>query len=146
MRYAVLAFVPVLLSACASGFTVKCGEKFNPDSPAIQERVLAAHPQVQAIKVLKCVAVPTQSGFSTDPDQEACLVQIAPDSVPRAADPASRLLLTPEAVLMLAPDVPERSHVVHMNEGGATVYRTFNSEQVVLYAPFSRCMVLEEVT
>lgn len=144
MRNAALALVPLLLlSACATRFSSSCREEFNADSPAIQERVLAAHPRVQAIKVLKCAAVPTPTGFSTDPDQEACLVQIAPDSVPRAADPASRLLPTPEAVLKLAQDVPERSHVVDMNEGGAAVYRTFNAEQVVLYAPYVRCEMLE---
>jgi hypothetical protein len=139
MRNAGLVLLSILLSACASRSTVSCGEKFSADSPAIQERVLAAHPLVQPIKVLKCVGVPTPSGFSADPDEEACLVQIAPDSVPRSADPASRLLATPGAVRMVAPDVPERSHVVAMNEGGAAVYRTFNLEQVVLYAPYVRC-------
>ena len=144
MRSAGLVLVSLLLSACASRSTVSCGEKFSADSPAIQERVLAAHPRVQAIKVLSCVAVPTRSGFSTDPDEEACLVQIAPDSVSRAADPSSRLLATPEAVLKLAADIPERSHVVDLNEGGAAVYRTFNPEQVVLYAPYVRCAEREE--
>jgi hypothetical protein len=139
MRRAGLALVSILLSACASRATVSCGEKFNADSPAIQARVLAAHPRVQPIDVLKCVAVPTPSGFSSDPDEEACLVQIAPDSVPRAADPASRLLPTPEAVRKLAPDIPERSDVVEINEGGATVYRTFKPELIVLYAPYVRC-------
>ena len=141
MRSAGLVLVSVLLSACAS--RVSCGEMFNADSPAIQERVLAAHPRVQPIKVLKCGAVATRSGLSDDPDEEACLVQIAPDSVPRAADPASRLLPTPEAVRKLAPDIPERSDVVDINEGGATVYRTFNLDQVVLYAPYVRCEVPE---
>jgi hypothetical protein len=135
----------MLLSACASSPSrISCNEKFSADAPAIRERVLAAHPSVQAINVLQCVAVPTRSGFSTDPDEEACLVQIAPDSVPRAADPSSRLLPTPEAVRKVAPDVPERSHVVAMNEGGAAVYRTFKAEQVVLYAPYVRCAELEE--
>jgi len=141
MKSAGLVLVSMLLSACAS--RVSCGVKFNADSPAIQERVLAAHPRVQPIKVLKCAAVATRSGLSDDPDEEACLVQIAPDSVPRAADPASRLLPTPEAVRKLAPDIPERSDVVDINEGGATVYRTFNLDQVVLYAPYVRCEVPE---
>jgi hypothetical protein len=140
MRNAGLILVSMLLlSACASRSTISCGEKFSADSPAIRERVLAAHPRVEVIEVLKCVAVPTRSGFSTEPDEEACLVRIAPDSVPRAADPASRLLATPEAVLKLSADIPERSHVVDINEGGAVVYRTFNFEQVVLYAPYVRC-------
>jgi hypothetical protein len=134
-----LVLVAMLLSACASRSTVSCEEKFSADSPAIQARVLAAHPAVQPINVLKCVAVSTRTGFSMDPDEEACLVQIAPDSVPRAADPASRLLATPQAVLKLSPDIPDRSHVVALNEGGAAVYRTFNAEQVVLYAPYIRC-------
>lgn len=139
MRSAGFFLVSILLSACASRATVSCGEKFSADSPAIQQRVLAAHPSVQPIRVLKCGAVATRSGFSNDPDEEACLVQIAPDSLPRAADPSSRLLPTPEVVRKLAPDMPERSDVVDINEGGATVYRTFNPEQVVLYSPYVRC-------
>lgn len=144
MRIAALVLLSMLLSACASHSTISCGEKFSADSPAIRERVLAAHPRVAVIEVVNCVAVATPTGFSTDPDEEACLVRIAPDSVPRAADPASRLLATPEAVLKLAQDIPERSHVVDMNEGGAAVYRTFNPEQVVLYAPYVRCEMAEE--
>jgi hypothetical protein len=144
MRNAGLILVWMLLSACASRSTMSCGEKFSADSPAIRERVLAAHPRVEVIDVLNCVAVPTRSGFSSEPDEEACLVRIAPDSVPRAAHPASRLLPTPEAVLELAADIPERSHVVDINEGGAVVYRTFNAEQVVLYAPYVRCEALEQ--
>jgi hypothetical protein len=136
--------VLMLLCACASSVTVKCGEKFDADSPAIRERVLAAHTGVRPIDVLNCVAVPTQSGFSTDPDQEACLVQIAPDSVPRASDPSGRLHYTPQAVLKLAPDLPERTYAAVLYEGGAAVYRTFNLEQVVLYAPNMRCFALEE--
>jgi hypothetical protein len=138
--------VSMLLSACASRGTVSCGEKFRADSPGIRERVLAAHPEVQPLDVLKCEAIPTPSGFSTDPDEEACLVRIAPDSVRRDADPSSRLLPTPEVVRKLAPDLPERSHAAVIIEGGAAVYRTFNLEQVVLYAPYARCMELDEVT
>jgi hypothetical protein len=136
----------MLLSACASRSTISCEEKFQPDSPAIRERVLAAHTGVQPINVLKCVAVPTHSGFSTDPDGEACLVQIAPDSVRRDADPLSRLHPTPEAVRQLAPDLPEQTYAAVIYEGGAAVYRTFNLERVVLYAPYMRCVALEEVT
>jgi len=136
----------LLLSACASRLTVKCGEQFDADSPAIRERVLAAHAGVRPLNVLKCIAVPTQSGFSTDPDQEACLVQIEPGSVPRAADPSGRLHDTPQAVLKLAPDLPERTYAAVIYEGGAAVYRTFNLDQVVLYAPNGRCFVLEEIT
>lgn len=144
VRSAALIIVSILLSACASRPTVSCDEKFNADSPAIRERVLAAHAEVQSIDVLKCVAVPTASGFSTDPDEEACLVQIAPDSVRRDADPLSRLHATPGAVRQLAPDLPERTYAAVIYEGGAAVYRTFKPELVVLYAPYMRCVGLEE--
>lgn len=144
MRNVGPVLVSLLLSACASRVPVSCQEKFSPDSASIRERVLAAHPLVQPIEVLQCVAVPTRSGFSTDPDEEACLVRIAPDSVRRDADPSSRLLETPEVVRKLAPDLPERSYAAAINEGGAAVYRTFNLELVVLYAPYARCAALDE--
>jgi hypothetical protein len=144
VRSAVLVIVSMLLSACASRSTVTCEEEFNAESPGIRERVLAAHAEVQSIDVLKCAAVPTPSGFSTEPDEEACLVQIAPDSVRRDADPLSRLHSTPQAVRMLAPDLPERTYAAVIYEGGAAVYRTFNAAQVVLYAPYMRCVGVEE--
>jgi hypothetical protein len=135
----------MLLSACASRFTPSCAEKFREDSPAIQQRVLAFHPDVHPLNVLKCLAVPTRSGFSTDPDEEACLVEVAPDSVPQYAAPSSRLHRPPEAVRKLAPDLPEQTYAVALNEGGAAVYRSLTLNHVVLYAPYARCTVPEEV-
>jgi hypothetical protein len=134
-----VVIVSMLLSACAARSTVSCGEKFRADSPAIRERVLAFHPDVQPINVLNCVAVPTRSGFSSDPDEEACLVEVAPDSVPQYAAPSSRLHVPPEAVRKLAPDLPEKTYAVAVNEGGAAVYRTLIPNQIVLFAPYVRC-------
>lgn len=138
-----VVIVSMLLSACAAGPTVSCTEKFRADSPAIPERVLAFHPDVHPTNVLKCVAVPTRSGFSADPDEEACLVDILPGSVPQYAAPGSRLHAPPEAVRKLAPDLPEQTYAVAVNEGGAAVYRTLTPYQVVLYAPYARCMEKE---
>ena len=140
-----LVIVSMLLSACASRFTPSCAEKFRADSPAIQGRVLSFHPDVHPTHVLTCVAVPTHSGFSTDPDQEACLVEVEQGTVPVDAAPTSRLHAPPDAVRKLAPDLPEQVYAVVANEGGGTVYRTLNSDQVVLYAPYVRCIVREEV-
>lgn len=145
VRGAGLIIVLMLLSACASRVTPSCAEKFSADSPAIQGRVLAFHPDVQPVNVLKCLAVATRSGLSTDPDEEACLVEVAPDSVPQYAAPSSHLHVPPEAVRKLAPDLPEKTYVVGVNEGGAAVYRTLTPNQIVLYAPNVRCMVREEV-
>jgi hypothetical protein len=141
-----LVVVSLLLSGCASGFTATCGEKFRADSPAIRGRVLASHPDVQPVNVLNCVATPTPTGFSTDPDEEACLVEIEPGSVPVDAAPTSRLHSPPNVVRKLAPDLPDQVYVVVVHEGGAAVYRTLNPNQVVLYAPYVRCMVRDEVT
>ena len=140
-----VVIVSMLLSACASRSNVACGEKFRADSPAIQGRVLAFHPDVHPINVLKCVAVPTGTGFSTDPDEEACLVEVAPGTVPVDAAPTSRLHSPPDVVRKLAPDLPEHVYAVAVNEGGAVVYRTLNLDQVILYAPYMRCSVREEV-
>ena len=145
MRSAGVLIVSVLLSACASRFTASCAETFRADSPAIQQRVLAFHPDLHPINVLGCVAVPTRSGFSSDPDEEACLVEVAPDSVPQYAAPSSRLHPPPEAVRKLAPDLPEQTYAVAVNEGGAAVYRALTPNQVILYAPYARCIVPEEV-
>jgi hypothetical protein len=139
MRNAWLIVVAMLLSACASDVQVACQQKFRADSPAIQQRVLAFHPDVHPINVLKCVAVATRTGFTDDPDEEACLVEVAPGSVPQYAAPSSRLHSPPEAVRKLAPDLPEQTYAVVANEGGAAVYRTLNPDQVVLYAPYVRC-------
>jgi hypothetical protein len=145
VRSAGLVIVSMLLSACASHFSSTCAEKFSADSPAIQGRVLSFHPDVHPSNVLNCVAVPTHSGFSTDPDEEACLVEVAPGTVPVDAAPTSRLHAPPDVVRKLAPDLPEQVYAVVVNEGGAAVYRTLNPDQVVLYAPYARCIVREEV-
>ena len=143
MRYFALAIIS-MLSACASNSTMSCAEKFSADSPAIQQRVLASHPDVRPVNVLKCVAQSTRTGFSTDPDEEACLVEVAPGTVSQDAAPSSRLHRPPEVVRTLAPDLPDQVYVVDINEGGAAVYRTLNPDQVVVFAPYMRCTVLEE--
>lgn len=143
MRKAALVIAAMLLSACASHLPAVCNEKFRADSPAIRDRVLASHPDVQPINVLSCTATPTP-GVGTDPDEEACLIEITPGSVPLDAAPTSRLHSPPEVVRQLAPDLPEQVYVVVVHEGGAAVYRTLNPNQVVLYAPYMRCGALEE--
>ena len=144
MKTAVV-IVSMLLSACASRMGVTCAEEFRADSPAIQGRVFAFHPDVHPVNVVKCVAVATRSGFSADPDEEACLVEVAPDSVPQYAAPSSRLHVPPEVVRQLAPDLPEKTYAVAVNEGGAAVYRTLEVNHMVLYAPYARCSAREEL-
>ena len=112
---AAVVIVSMLLSACASRLTPTCAERFRADSPAIQQRVLTFHPDVHPTNVFKCVAVATHSGFSTDPDEEACLVEVAPDSVPQYAAPSSRLHSPPDVVRKLAPDLPEQTYAVALN-------------------------------
>jgi hypothetical protein len=149
MKNTAIVIISISLSACASRFTVSCGEKFRADSPAIQERVLAAHPDVKPVEVLKCVAEPTRSGFSTDPDEEACLVWLAPGDVPAISEAQNQQLTAPDAVRMLAAlaaDLPELGRPIRTNNRGAAVYATANPDQFVLYAPHMRCAVLEEVT
>jgi hypothetical protein len=145
VRNAGLIIVSLLLSACASRLGVSCAEEFRADSPAIQGRVFAFHPDVHPVNVVRCAAVATRSGFSIDPDEEACLVEVAPDSVPQYAAPSSRLHPPPEVVSKLAPDLPEKTYAVALNEGGAAVYRTLEVNHVVLYAPHVRCSTREEV-
>jgi hypothetical protein len=144
VRNIALAVVSMLLAACASRSTMSCAEKFSAESPGIQERVLSFHPDVRPVNVLRCVAQSTHTGFNTDPDEEACLVEIAPGTVPQDAAPSSRLHRPPDVVRKLAPDLPDQVYVVGVNEGGAAVYRTLNPDQVVLFAPYLRCTVLEE--
>lgn len=138
-RFAALIIVSLLLSSCATRSNLSCEETFDAESPAIQQRVLSFHPDVQPLNVLKCIAVATRTGFSADPDEEACLVEVTPGSVPQYAAPSSRIHSPPAAVRKLAPDLPEQTYAVVTNEGGAAVYRTLTPNQVVLFAPRVRC-------
>src|SRR5687768_3924985 len=76
----------------------------------------------RALRASPCRVARSYSGFSTDPDEEACIVQIALGSVPADADPSSRLLPTPNAVLEIAPEIPERSRAIRRDERGAATY------------------------
>jgi len=139
----------VLLSACGTTPDLKptCAEGLRADLPAVEGRLLAAHPGVQPVEVLKCVAEPTHTEFSTDPDDEACLVRVAPglaDNVDTSYGPGT-LNVMPDVVRALSWGVPQLTSAV-LNARKAVVYRTADPELVILYAPSVRCVVPREST
>jgi hypothetical protein len=139
------AIVSLLLSACVGPqLKVSCDERFREDSPAIEQRVLAAHPNVGIARVLACKATPTGTGFSWDPDEEACSVLIQPGNASYDPDPV-RLGDAPIVVQLLAQDLPDLKSVLS-DANGSKLFRTADPRLVILYAPHMRCIVIDEIT
>jgi hypothetical protein len=147
VRAAGIALTYVLLSACASSdIKPACPVGLRAEAPEVEDRLLAAHPGVQPVEVLKCVAEPSGTGFN-NPDDEACLVRVAPglaESVDRSYDPGT-LNAMPDVVRVLSWGVPRLTSAA-LNESKAAVYRTADPELVILYAPSVRCAVFGQVT
>jgi hypothetical protein len=77
-----LVLLGVCVTACTSSPTTTsppCRVEGGDCSPeAARARVLAAFPDFAVAEVLECVSRPSYSCSSTEPDEEACLVQVKP--------------------------------------------------------------------
>jgi hypothetical protein len=77
-----------------------------------------------------------------------CSAKVVPASAAYESDPSYRKSAAtdvPLVVRRLAQDLPGLNAAFN-NAYGSKLYRTSNPEMVILYAPYMRCIVLDEIT
>jgi hypothetical protein len=152
MRTQIFISVCVILSGCAADPSsyVSCTGPYDPDPQAVTRRVMAAHGNLAAASVLKCLSV-EGSGFDDDPDEEACLVVF--DA--RANEPALTAFYSsrpigalPAVVAQLAGDAsPIRARGLWLQPSKVEplLYEMRASQTAILYKRHVRCLDLREV-
>lgn len=153
MRIKAIVLLSLILSGCASSspFHVACSGPYEPDLQLVAKRVLAAHGDLSAASVLECASSEGVSGWSDDPDEEACSVvfDAQANEVGLTVFYSWRPLdALPAVVAGLAGDVAPirvRGRGTWPSKQEPLLFEMSDPTVAILYAVHRRCFVLEEV-
>jgi hypothetical protein len=155
----ILSLVPCAhVASCATVVPIveaPCRGEGGCGHAGVQARVIDAFDALEVLSVIECVNEPSTSCFSTDPDEDACLVLVQPGAVEAFASrqngkPTQLLPSRPTSVLYFSRWLEKRFSRVFsdkptQSQSERMIYTESEDSLAVLVLAEERCFNVDEV-